>query len=162
MVTAMSSQCIHGNSDVNHSNLWPRGCACTALSNNGLLVQKWQIMIPLWVLMQRGLGNHWSWGSLLHHPRPMTRSSQTLYLTLSMVILVKLSALVNLWRAISTNLCLRTLKSITCGPFITFKSGERTTILVILNSPVSKVYYWQTDRHFKWAVFLVAEICARY
>ena len=142
----MSLRCSHGNSDGNHSNLWPRGFACTALSYSGLLVQKWQIIIPLWVLMQRGLGNHWTWRSLLRHPRLMTMGSQTLYLIPSMVILVDLSALVNLWRAISVGLCLRTLKSVPCGLFVTFKSGERTTILVVLNSPVQKVYYWEIVR----------------
>ena len=36
---------------------------------------------------------------------------------------------------------LGTLKSIPSEPFIILKSGEWTTIIVILNSSVSKVYY---------------------
>ena len=60
--------------------------------------------------------------------------------TLLMLILVDLSALVNKWKAISMGLCPRALiqKSIPSGPLITFMSGKRTTILVILKS---SVYY---------------------
>ena len=115
------------------------------------------IVILLWVPMQRGLGNHWSRRSFLRHPRLMTRSSQTLHVTPPMVILVDLSALANLWSAISVGLCLKILKSIPCGLFITFKSGEWITILVILNNHVPEVHYWQII----WAgCLLVTEICA--